>query len=377
MARVLLFIDNFDQGGSQGQLVQLANGLEQDPEFQVRIGCLARRGPLLSQLQVPGDRVVEFPLNRFYDARGIWQIASVSREVARHRIDLVHSLDFYANMICSAAAGWDPRTRLVVSRRYLFLSDRWLHRVGERWSYRLADAVVMNSTSVAREIERTGIVSPAKVVIIPNGIDLSRFEAPFPTLPGPRRAASMRIGVVARLCRDKGLEVMIEAFARLTHRWPDSELVIVGDGESRDGLEILIDNLGIGERVTLAGSQEDVRPWIATFDVAVLPSRREGLPNTLLEYLAMGKAVVATRVGGVPDVIPDESTALLVPPENPGALAAAIDRLLKDPELRAALGEAAARRANAFSLERMVETTRALYRRLLNTAQRPDPIPTP
>jgi glycosyltransferase involved in cell wall biosynthesis len=365
--RVLLFVDNFEQGGTQTQLLHLANGLARDPDFHVHVGCLKRRGPLLSQLEVPSERVAEYSLNRFYSARGAWQIARLAREIARHRIGVVHALDFYANVMCAAAAAWNPKLKLVVSRRYKQLSNRRLHRIGERWSYRLADAVVMNSAHVAREVVRQGLVSQLKVTIIPNGVDLGRFTSARASVKakgfGARR---WRVGVVARLCADKGLETMLEAAAGLVPTWRALDVVLVGDGEQRSELEARVHKLGLRGHVTFTGAQADVRPWIGSFDIAVLPSRREGLPNVLLEYLAMGRSVVATRVGGIPEVLRDGSTGVLVPPDDPASLAAAIDDLLRDSERRAAMEIAAKRRARDFSVQRMVGSTCKLYRRLLS-----------
>ena len=361
---VLLFVDNFDIGGTQKHCVQLANALAADPDFRVAVGCLKKRGKLLGDLQLPPELVTAYPLKRFYDARGVKQIIRLGRAAARLRFDIVHAHDFYANVICAAASCLSP-FRLVVGRRYLRLSERRSHSVGERWCYRLADAVVLNSRSIADQLIRRGQLSSKKAVIIPNGIELDRLSLEEHEVAHPTDSAGPRLGVVASLCADKDHETLIRAVARLRPRWPRLELVLVGDGELRKQLEALAASLNLQKRVKFVGWQADVRPWIRTFDIAVLPSRREGMPNALLEYLAMGRPVVATAVGGIPEVVEDGREALLVPPADPARLAAAIDRLLADDGRRADMGEAARRRAERYRLEETIESYRRLYRRLL------------
>lgn len=369
-ARVLLFVDSFDHGGSQGQLVELADGLAGDPGFDVWIGCLRQRGPLLRRLVVPTTRIREYRLTRFYDARGAGQIARLAWDLGRLRMDLVHAFDFYANVMCAAAAGLNPRTRLIVSRRYDRLSDRRLHRLGEAWSYRLADAVVINSAMVARDVAQRFGLAHEKIAIIANGVDLARFAHQPPPVRSDASRGRMRLGVVARLAREKGLDVLLEATRLLVERSCDVEVVVVGEGELRPELEQAVARLGLEDRVEFVGAHADVHPWLATFDVAVLPSRGEGLPNALLEYLASGRPVVATRVGAVPEVLNDPGVGVVVPPDEPRSLADALEVLLRDAPRRAAMSLAAKRRAADYALEAMVERTTLLYRALLGPARR-------
>lgn len=362
--RLLLFVDNFDRHGTQGQLVQLANALEADARFHVHVGCLKRRGGFLDELQVPDERIVEFPLSRFYGPDGIRQMIRLWRFVRRHGIDLVHSQDFYANMLCVGACGWTPRPRLIVSRRYEILSDRKIHRLGERVSYARASAVVTNSPVERNRLQREFHVPEDRIHFIPNGVDLDRFS------PGRAEGMTRRgkdadrptLGVVARLEPEKGHDTVLAAFRGLVERWPDLQLVLVGDGSLRSELERIIRRRGLERNVTLAGEQTDVVPWIGSFDVALLtPHWGEGLPNALLEYLAAGRPVVATRVGGIPELVRHGREGLLVEPGDPEALAENVASLLQDDERRDEMARAARRRAEVFGLGRMIETTSRLY----------------
>lgn len=362
--RLLLFIDNFVRHGTQGQLVRLANALEGDGRFRVHVGCLKKRGGLLDELRVPDERTVEYPLRRFYGPDGIRQIFRLWRYIRRHRIELVHSQDFYANMICVAACGWSPRPPLIVSRRYEAVSQRKVHRIGERVSYLLASAVVTNSPVERDRLERDFRVPAGRVHFIPNGVDLDRFS--------PRRATRVArpledwdaptVGVVARMVPEKGHDTVLEAIRMLTDRWPGLRLVLVGDGSLRSRLEERIRRHGLRDNVVLAGEQSDVLPWVACFDVALLtPHWGEGLPNAVLEYLAAGRPVVATRVGGIPALVRDGQEGLLVEPNDPEAVAESVASLLSDEDRRETMAGAARRRAEVFGLDRMIETTRHLY----------------
>lgn len=370
VTKILLFVDNFDQGGTQSQLVQLVNALRHDPTLEVHVGCINQRGPLLDVLRLPPHRVHEYHLTRFYNLHGLRQIGRLGRDIKMHRFHIVHALDFYANVMCAAAMVWIPRVKLVVSRRYELRSHRRVHRYGEWWCYRLANAVALNSTRIADRLMSRGLVAAHKAVVIPNGIDLARYAQ----IPNRRNGAAdparpVRVGVVARLAPVKGHSTLLRAIALLRPKWPRLVLVLIGDGELRRQLEHEADALRIRDRVRFVGTQLDVRPWLASLDVAVLPSHHEAFPNALLEYLAAGCPVVATAVGEVPNIVISGQHGLLVPPRQPNPLAAAIDRVLTDPDLRASLASAARRRAVRYDLARMIASTRELYRTI-------NPIPT-
>lgn len=359
--RVLLCVDNFDIGGTQTQVVRLANALSTDSAVELHIACLRRRGPLLADLEVPRERVLEYPMRSFYGPRGLRQIVRFAAAAARADIDVIHAHDFYANVLCAAGAGWMRRQALVVSRRYERLSALRRHALGERLCYALADRVVFNSGLVADALVRDGVLAPAKVVVIPNGLDVKRFAAAR-EIRELSPDSPCRIGIVATLMDYKGHSVLLDAAALLRRTWKRLELRIVGDGALRSQIDRQVEGLGLGQWVRLVGAQRDVLPWLADLDLAVLSSlHTEGLPNSLLEYMAAGLPVVATRVGGIPEVVTDGREGLLVRPADPAALAQALDTLLRDRERRAAMSEAARVRAAAFDVPRMVAAMRQLY----------------
>jgi glycosyltransferase involved in cell wall biosynthesis len=190
--------------------------------------------------------------------------------------------------------------------------------------------------------------------------------------------ALRRVALVGTLRTVKGHDVLIDAAPAVLARHPGVRFDVIGGGPLLDTLRARASSRGVADAFTFFGHREDVRERLADADAVVLPSRSEGLPNAILEAMAAGRPVVASAVGGVPDVVTDGVTGLLVPPEDPAALAAALTRLADDPALADRMGVAARRAAETdFSFERMVDACERLYveelaRRALEPAARWD-----
>lgn len=225
-----------------------------------------------------------------------------------------------------------------------------------------ASAVVTVSEANARHIEKTFGVPADHIRLVPCGIDTERFR------PDGRRAEPPRVVCVARLKPVKNLELLLEACAILRGRGVEFRCALVGDGPCRDELEAMRARLGLGEVLELVGAAEQagVLAWWRRAAVAVLTSKSEGMPVSLMEAAACGVPAVATAVGGVPELVEDGVTGLLAPAGDAGALAAALERLLRDPELARRLGAAARRRAEErFSVARQVDRLLALWAELV------------
>jgi len=239
----------------------------------------------------------------------------------------------------------------------------WLNRITHPWT----DQVICVSPQVADFfVDHVGIPRQ-KIIFIPNGVDLQNLKDLPDKLQARARLAlppdQVLVGTVARLDPVKRLDVLLQALRSLS----DVGAVVVGDGPERVILIEVSERLKLTERIFFVGHQEDVWPWLAALDVFVLCSDWEGMSNALLEAMAARLPVVATAVGGTPDVVVDGVTGLLVPPRDPPALAKAVVRLLRDPDLRHRMGEAGRERVEEhFSLERMVGRTQALYQQLLD-----------
>jgi glycosyltransferase involved in cell wall biosynthesis len=250
----------------------------------------------------------------------------------------------------------------------------------QRYVCRLADCVLVNAESIKDWLVSDGY-DPSNIVVIPNGIDCRRFDAPAPSTIRQELGIAPDAPIIAMLARlnvQKGFDDFIDAAALVSRQYPDARFLIVGEGHvnANDGPtqdvtypQALVDRaqrLGLQHKLMLTGYRADVPALLSDVAVSVLPSHSEGLSNTLLESMAAGVPVVATRVGGTPEAIDDGVTGLLVPVKDPEALASSIIRVLSDPDLAARLGAAARRSVNdRFSMERMIQTTEQLYLDLL------------
>jgi glycosyltransferase involved in cell wall biosynthesis len=227
---------------------------------------------------------------------------------------------------------------------------------------------------VAHSLEENG-VRPDRLAVCHNGIE------PFPSTAlrtSARRTLgiesdSLVVGTTGRVMWKKGLHFLLDAISSLQQRIPRLRVVIIGDGPARTELASQARGLGIDGRVTFTGHLQEVRPLLPALDVFALPSLSEGLPFSVLEAMDAGLPVVAARVGGVPELVADGETGLLVPPADTGALTSALLSLLEDPARRVHMGEAARRRIDAqFTVERMIDGTEkamlaAINERMLST----------
>jgi glycosyltransferase involved in cell wall biosynthesis len=234
---------------------------------------------------------------------------------------------------------------------------------------RLADCVLVNAEAIRENLIEQGY-DPSNIVVIRNGIRLAKVT-------GKGRGAVLRrelglplsarlVAVFSRLNRMKGVQYFLDAAIVLAGRFPDVRFLVVGDGESKKGLEEHACRLGLGQRIVFTGFRGDVPDLLSETAISVLPSLSEGASNTLLESMAAGIPVIATRVGGNPEVVEDGVSGLLVPPRDSAAIAAATARLLEDEDLALRLGRAGMRRVSElFSIDGSVHETERLYQRLV------------
>jgi glycosyltransferase involved in cell wall biosynthesis len=302
-------------------------------------------------------------------------VARLRRLAERLRIDVVHCHGYRENLYAVLAGLARVRG---VTTNHLWKRTTPALRLYARvdsWLVRRFSRVVAVSREVARELEGLGLTSP-ELIYIPNGVDVEAFAPPpqdLPTLAQCRRAigaapADVVVTAVSSLTAEKGHRYLIEAFAAVSPRHEGMRLLIVGDGPERARLEQQARLSGASSRIVFLGRREDVREILAITDVYTLPSLIEGLPIALLEAMAMARACVATDVGDVGRAIVDGDTGLLVTAGNATELAAALDRLVADPESRAKLGASARRAATSrFSAAEMVRSYCSVYDSLLSS----------
>jgi glycosyltransferase involved in cell wall biosynthesis len=289
--------------------------------------------------------------------------------VAATQADVVHAHGYKADIYCYFA--FRGAKVPLVSTCHTWYDNDWkvtLYGKADRFVLRSFDGVVAVSDEVKAQLLKAGVAGQ-KVHLIRNGIDLAPFDGAadsFRDEVDPGHPERMIIGLVGRLSKEKGVDVFVQAAALVLQKMPEVWFVVIGDGEDRAALEGLIDALEVRGKVRLVGPRSDMPQVYASFDLMVSASRKEGLPMAILEGLASGRALIATPVGAVPQVVRDGETGVLIAPGDAPLLAATIMRLLGDAELRRRLG-AAGRKiiAEEFSAERMT----ADYLRVYEAAQ--------
>jgi glycosyltransferase involved in cell wall biosynthesis len=298
------------------------------------------------------------------DLSAAWRLSRLLKQL---KPDIVHAHDPHGVAMAGLALSMSTQLAkppLVVSRRVDFhLRNAAL----SRWKYRQVDCFICASEAIRQMIVADGVPA-ARTVTVHEGVDLERVNtAPRASLHEelflPHQAPI--VGNVAALVPHKGQRHLIEAAALVVRKVPDARFVIAGEGELRPALERQIKEHRLEKHVLLAGFRPDVLSLHKAFDVFVMSSITEGLGTSLLDAMAAAKPIVATATGGIPEVVVDGVTGILVPPRDDASMAAAIVQLLKDAALRQQMGYAGLARArDLFSSERMLKETLKVYKRV-------------
>ncbi len=347
---VLHLIESLGPGGTERQLVQLI-GRSSAPASH-----------LVLTWAEPSDLAPELPrepLSPNGPASGPWNALSAARLVRevirRSNVEVVHAHLSKAELLAAVAV--PRRIPIIASRRGRNRQDdRAWFRLAESFSHRRLACMLCNSEELA-SFTLGHDPSPPPVVVIPNGVDLDRFAAsPLPADPV--------VTVVANLRPVKRHDLFLRGLAIARRTRPDLHGVLVGDGPERSRIEALCSELGLGDAVRLTGSVDDVRPHLRATRVVALTSEREGLPNAILEAMAMGRLVVATEVGGIPELVRHGREGFLVSP-NPEDVAAGLLRAVEPDPVSEEIARAARARAESFAWPAVVRRTEELYRRVV------------
>lgn len=362
---VCFMIDRLLRGGTESQLVALIDQL--DRARVVPHLCLLDGEDAVSRALEPRDcPVLRLGVRALRHPRTIGKALRLTRFLREHAIDVLQVYfpdSTYLGVLVGRLAGVP---HLVRTRNNLGHSLTPTLRGLDRVYRRLAPVMIANCEACRQAVMADEGHAGRDVVVLENGVNLERFVG-IPPLAS--RRAPRRVGVVANLRAVKGLHLFLRAAAAIAPAHPEVTFQIAGEGEQRAELERLALELRLDGRVQMPGSVRDIPRFLAGLDLAVLPSRSEGMSNALLEYMAAGRAIVATAVGANPHVLHDGVHGLVVPPNDVPALAAAIDRLLRDPTLAGQLAAAAKDRAwTHYSREAMVRRFEDFYHRLVNRA---------
>jgi len=369
--RVFFVLDSLNIGGTETQAVELARRL--DPtQYQITLACLRASGPLLQRLTGSRVKLMEFhPKGGMNSPGGVYQLLRMAVFLRRGKFEIMHAHDLWANLLGVPAALLARVPVIISSQRDLSHLDfyktsrkRWLRKLQN-----MSTAVLANSGSIRDGLVREERFAEHNVRVIYKGVEIERFagvprdrERLFPGTSGGKL-----IVLVGNMHTDvKGHPLLIQAAAEVVREFPKTRFVFAGDGALRSELEDQVARLGLQENVLFLGRRNDVPEILACCDIGVLPSKAEGLPNAVLEYLAAGLPTVASNVGGSAEIIQDGQNGLLFPSDNAQALGQALLRLLREPEFASALGRAGQDHVRKnFSFDRMIDQVDKMYSELL------------
>jgi len=353
----ILFIDTEKVWrGGQDQLFSLMTGLRKGGH---EVCLVAVPDAALAHKAMEGGlRVVPLSIRKSYDLPAFYRLQRLLRDES---FDIIHFNTPRAVFLGTMVSRWRGVPVRIISRRVNFpFRSGWLSRF--KYNFGI-DHIITVSHSILETLLEAGL-DPQKVSVVYEGIDLADFDLvqPDSDLPLDRKL----IGTVSHLSEEKGHRFLIEAARRVCAAHPEALFVIVGDGPLLKSLISLRDRLGLSKQIMFVGFREQPIALLKRFDIFVLPSLSEGLSSAIMAAMACSLPVVATRVGGIPELVSDEETGLLVQPADSIDLATAIKALLNQPRRAALFGRAGRERIREhFRIEVKLEQTLGIYRRLL------------
>ena len=339
---ILLMVRRLDLGGSERQLAEAVTSLDRS-RFTPHVGCFDRNGMRGEELRGAGAPIVEFPVRSFYAPQTLAVARQLGRYIHRNRIQLVHTFDVPTTLFGVPAARVFRAPIVVSSQRAHRSLVSGVARKLLRITDRIVDGVVVNCEAMKRHLIDDEHVPPDRIHLCPNGVDTSTFRPKAPDSSSRLADAPLVVGTVCALRPEKAVALLLDAFARVRSACPGAKLVIVGDGPSRPALELRCADLGLLVDCEFHPATAQVAEWLRAIDIFVLPSNSEALSNALMEAMACGCAVVASRVGGNPELVRHGCNGLLFARHNVAELTTALRLLIDQPSLRAKVGAAAAR----------------------------------
>lgn len=366
--KIMLLVRLLGQGGSERQAAVTALALRKNG-YETHVGCVDPTGIRADELRAAGVPVISLPIRTLAAVETIRQGLRLRDYIRRERIGLVHSFDVPMNIFGVPFASLARRAAVLSSQRAHRELTPGLYRFLLRATDRMVDGIVVNCDFMRRHLVEDEGVDPGRIRLCYNGIDLTQFH-PGDVGGGGRPpefgVASLVIGVVCGLRKEKGLSTLIEAFARVHAERPGTKLVIIGSGICLEELQGQAAALGAGDKTIFVPETRDVPRLLRGIDIFVLPSLSEALSNSLMEAMAAGCCAVASRVGGNPELIAHGETGLLFDKADAAGLAGCLRQVMLDDAMRERLATAGRRRIAAdFTLEASAKRMGTIYEEFL------------
>ena len=366
--RILHVIDNLEVGGTETQMVQMVQRLASSRD-EVTVATLRAGGPLSEQLTRTGIEVIEFPKRRtMLSFQAAYQLIRMAWFIRQRKVDVVHAHDLWANLMAVPAARLARAPVTISSQRNL--ATLWWYTPFRKKVIRrvhlLAKHIVVNSAAVKKLMENEFRIPANRLHILNNGVDFAKFSEAgngrkmlFPDLPS---GSKLVVNVANMNSEIKGHAVLIAAAKEICASSANVFFALVGDGPLRQVFEGSVRRSGLQDRFRFLGRRRDVPEILSCADFFVFPSFAEGLPNSVLEAAAAGLPIIATQVGGIPEIIEHGVTGLLIPAGDSQALVLALHRLMENSSFSATLARAGQQRVRStYSFESAITQLHALY----------------
>ncbi len=360
--RVCFVIDQLGRAGTETQLIALIRALDR-ARVQPHLCLLNGNDDISRSLEPTNCPTLRLGIQSLLRPASLRAARQLGQFWRRQRIDIVQTYFLDSTYFGALVAKLCGIRRIIRVRNNLGYWMQGAHRYLARLMGKVTDITLTNSASGKQAVMEMDKLAAEKVAVLENGVDLERFP---PNAPPDLARSIVRVGAVGNLRPVKNIDGLIRVAALLRGRYGKLRFEVAGEGDQRSDLERLIVDKGVQDIFQLRGSVSDVPGFLARQDIAVLCSHSEGMSNALLEYMAAGRAIVATDVGSNAQLIENGVHGLIVPPRNDEALASAIADLLEHPENAVAMAAAARRRVEVlYSREAMVRRFEDFYEKLL------------
>ncbi len=345
--KVLQLINSFNQGGSERQAVQLTRLLCEDGTFEVFLACLNNEGVLREEVEKLGfTDIPEFKLSSFLNAQFFRQARACAKFMLEKNIEIIHTHDFYTNIFGMLAASFAGTKVRIASKRETGGMRSKGQKVAEKLAFGRANVIVANAEAVKKYLIGGG-VSDKKINVIYNGLDLARLTPKMTDrkkicaeLGLPNDEKIRFISLVANLRHEvKNQPMFLRSAEKVLQKFPNAHFVLAGEGELKDSLETLAESLQITANIHFIGRCTIIPELLSISYACSLTSYNEGFSNSILEYMAAGKPVVATKVGGASEAIVENQTGFLIESDNDRELADKLIWLLENPDKSAEFGK--------------------------------------
>jgi glycosyltransferase involved in cell wall biosynthesis len=359
-------------GGAEKQLYLLASSLNPENFKSFVVQLSPDNSPAVTTGNVGDLELFHFSTPKFYNLAGIWQLGRLSMFAKRKKVDIIHTFFEKSEVMGWLTARFSRVPIWLTSRRDLGFKRKEIYKRIFRLAARDCKRCVANCYAVKRQIVQHERFSGEKIEVVYNGLDLSTFEKVSFNGKGIRKELRLKdhvplVGMIANFNFEiKGHGFFIGAAKKVLEKVSDVEFLLIGDGYLQNRYQEMAQALGVRTKIHFLGKRNDIPAILSDLTISVLSSTSEGLSNVILESMAAGKPVIATNVGGSPEMVVNDITGYLVPPADSSAMAGAITALLQEPDKAKAMGAAGKRLVEEkFSLRAMVHSYENLYKSLI------------